>query len=536
LHGKLAGFTVTLKTWWGHQMRTQSRFLIASLFCLWVTLDASRAQAGYDIVFVPGIMGSSICDTNNGDELWLRYNHNLLFNDLARLKFSSNDSNDEPAEPTKSCGILKKVTVIPILFVEYAYESLLEFLDKEARLQAGRLIEFDYDWRAGSAVNALALAAKIPADHDYILVAHSLGGLIARAYMATLNAHLPKAYIEMGVPKLGAAAIINRSLWGYPNTPGLGADRVRPVGVTLPSVFDMLPRYADGCALQSGQRCDFLDLLVGNFGALPKPKPEIARRWRENAIKLRAAIDTGVRVPMLLVYSKSYERTAYQMKVSASIPPAKDGYPSTGVVSGEKPGDGAVPLPSVQAPDTDGNRCEVSSNEEHGRLWKGKTARQAMTDVIRTGTIPPQYCVKSPERTDGEPRIATEIEPRYVTEGQGYRLTVTLYNVGPSAKPPTVTLSSIDEIGLDQKRSDIRLEDSDPPIGKPLPLTLDKRVGGAQPSATYRFDAIAPKVNRGDLKAAGIPPGDLAVIVPVTFESQELSLAVHTGYAIVIRE
>jgi CHAT domain-containing protein/pimeloyl-ACP methyl ester carboxylesterase len=122
-----------------------------------------RSGADQPIVFVlPGIMGSHL---NVGDRaVWLRH--------LALLRGGLRDLADVEA-----------ANVMPVALVGDAYRELCEFLQT-----SHEVIPFAYDWRRSVAAAAQALALEVEkalarTRQPVRIVAHSMGGLVARAMM-----------------------------------------------------------------------------------------------------------------------------------------------------------------------------------------------------------------------------------------------------------------------------------------------------------------------------------------------------------------
>lgn len=115
------------------------------------------------VVLLPGILGSHI--RVNGKRIWLSLR---VVNGLARLSYP--DPQDRRVEPD---GLIDK-----------SYDDLAEYLER-----SHQVIEFSFDWRRpiedearrlAAAVEA-ALAARATSGRPVRLLAHSMGGLVARA-------------------------------------------------------------------------------------------------------------------------------------------------------------------------------------------------------------------------------------------------------------------------------------------------------------------------------------------------------------------
>ncbi|HEX4872968.1 MAG TPA: hypothetical protein VFV27_11705 [Nevskiaceae bacterium] len=147
--------------------------------------------------------------------------------------------------------------------------------------------QFPYDWRRDIGENAAALADFIAAKRHYVegemrrrygevhpvrfdLVAHSMGGLVARHYLY-YGREAPPAE---GVPWRGAAGIERVVLIAPPNAGSLDALNRLVEGAdyswllphfeagllgTFPAIYQLLPRARHGALLENGQAADPLD-------------------------------------------------------------------------------------------------------------------------------------------------------------------------------------------------------------------------------------------------------------------------------------
>ena len=108
-----------------------------------------------------------------------------------------------------------------------------------------------YDWRKGpmdvqrldEAVNRALLAS--PGHDKVILIAHSLGGLVSREYIAGPGRGKVAALISVGTPWLGAPKAARALLWGYNFDVGLPQQRSGQVRVEDPSTGATKDKVAD---------------------------------------------------------------------------------------------------------------------------------------------------------------------------------------------------------------------------------------------------------------------------------------------------
>jgi len=191
------------------------------------------------VVLLPGIMGS-LLSSIRGVTTLLWINPALFLNgQLNYLELDADGVNDR--SPQIECT----PTGIEKLF--YLRISLV------LRRQA-ELYEFPYDWRRPIEDNAMVLARCLErwADGDaskrFTLVGHSMGGLVARAYLAGFGqqaeARIARV-ITLGAPYFGAAdgvktLLLGNSLMGLAEAIN-GANAPRSLLLNMPSVYELLP-------------------------------------------------------------------------------------------------------------------------------------------------------------------------------------------------------------------------------------------------------------------------------------------------------
>jgi triacylglycerol esterase/lipase EstA (alpha/beta hydrolase family) len=88
----------------------------------------------------------------------------------------------------QSCGLIETVSVIPLLWESNVYSSLLTTLSGIG-YKTNDILVFHYDWRLSNFENALRLRDEVEkrfpdSQQKLDMVAHSMGGLIARACSA----------------------------------------------------------------------------------------------------------------------------------------------------------------------------------------------------------------------------------------------------------------------------------------------------------------------------------------------------------------
>jgi pimeloyl-ACP methyl ester carboxylesterase len=154
------------------------------------------------------------------------------------------------------CGRLDELAigndrVVSLGAAPYSYLAL------KLRLEAaGFTVRWaDYDWRRGVDAIGAALAARILAEpaRRHSLVGHSLGGLVARAALATAGERIDRI-VTLGTPHGGSYAALQALRGSYVSVrrvvqldPGRSAEALtESVFAHFPSLYHMLPCAGDG--------------------------------------------------------------------------------------------------------------------------------------------------------------------------------------------------------------------------------------------------------------------------------------------------
>ena len=190
-------------------------------------------------VLLPGIMGSLLSSTQ-GISTLLWVNPTIISNGYINLLDLDDDGVSDRSPD---------VNIVPVGIEKFVYLKLILTLARETRLY-----EFPYDWRRRLEGNADLLAAAIERwsaaspERRFVLVGHSMGGLLARTYLARHPAQAERhveRLVMIGSPIYGApdAAMV---FWGNSLASRLVSglhpsnDVVR-FASNLPSTYQLLP-------------------------------------------------------------------------------------------------------------------------------------------------------------------------------------------------------------------------------------------------------------------------------------------------------
>lgn len=195
------------------------------------------------IVLLPGIMGSLLASIRGiTGLLWL--NPTVLLSGQANLLELNHDG---------TADLDPRVEVVPTALERICYLKAGLVLRREAELY-----EFAYDWRrpiqhsAGVLAAALARWGAEEPQRRFTLVGHSMGGLVARAFLAlhpqVAEQHVRRV-VSLGTPYFGAANAIENIVAG--NSMLQIAEMLhdnnhaRRLMLNLPSLYQILPAPRD---------------------------------------------------------------------------------------------------------------------------------------------------------------------------------------------------------------------------------------------------------------------------------------------------
>jgi pimeloyl-ACP methyl ester carboxylesterase len=229
------------------------------------------------VIVIPGILGSELINPKTGEKVW----PSAFRTSQEGLPISPDlAANRDDLVPGKIIEVVKLARVLPEVYV---YRDLLEALRRYAGYREGdwtnpsvdgdqdTFYVFPYDWRQDNVSNARVLVNRISQlktklqrpDLKFNIVAHSMGGLIARYAAMYGDADLPPGdgpiqptwlgaahinkIVMIGTPNEGSADAFSTLVEGYSITEGLRR-RVPLLNkltaedvVRTPSVFQLLP-------------------------------------------------------------------------------------------------------------------------------------------------------------------------------------------------------------------------------------------------------------------------------------------------------
>jgi pimeloyl-ACP methyl ester carboxylesterase len=358
-----------------------------------------RGRRG-NVVVLHGIMGGELTATRGGasDQIWAKA-FALLRGHAARLQLAEDGRSElDSTYQVHASGIMKR-----------AYGELLLGLAERWNVRA-----FWYDWRKDLTLAAGELRTKIDAwfgpEAPVHLVAHSMGGLVARTFIRdhadrwrkmadARNPDNSGRLVMLGTPNHGSFAIpqVLTGLEGMVRKLAM-ADLRHSLGELL-AVFNSFPGSYQ--MLPSPAKADVAWLYnAGAYGRFPVSQAHLdaARRHHES---LAAVID-----PARMVYVAGFDQPTFN-GFSQQRPDVLDAYSLT------REGDGRVPHTLGRL---DGVRMYFV-REGHGDLAANRTVLGALDDLLVSGTtsalpqeMPALRAVQSQEQLLAEVKLLRKRE------------------------------------------------------------------------------------------------------------------------------
>jgi pimeloyl-ACP methyl ester carboxylesterase len=211
--------------------------------------EAQGVETRRPVIFIPGLMGSRLCRSNPDNPA----EPTLVWGDVGALQHFPPLQLKAGSADIKPCGVIREIVFLG-LFTQEIYGPALQHLHSLGYSEGADLFVFDYDWRKSVFDNAKRLAKfvdeKIPQGQRADIVAHSMGGLIARVYAIKHDgaARIARLF-SAGSPFLGSAKVYETAEqgWGVLNPVMGGLATFRRTMLSFPSIFELAPRYEDCC-------------------------------------------------------------------------------------------------------------------------------------------------------------------------------------------------------------------------------------------------------------------------------------------------
>ncbi|MEO8649227.1 MAG: hypothetical protein ABI539_08690 [Acidobacteriota bacterium] len=268
-------------------------FILVAAFQVYPQAGAVAASGKTPVIIIPGLTGSELVNAKTGEEVWFKPSR--AKEDDIRLPISPNlSANRDNLVPR---DIIRSIKLLKFLPQSEIYERLIDALEKRGGYKEGlwetppkdgfqdTFYVFAYDWRLDNVSNARLLIRKIETlkrrlrkpNLKFNIVAHSMGGLLARYAAMYGNADIPSGNIRptwagarhfdkivlLGTPNEGSVSTLDAFLNGFSyigrgvNLPFI-QDISRFDVFTIPSMYQLLPH--EGTLLAYDEKLDPIQL------------------------------------------------------------------------------------------------------------------------------------------------------------------------------------------------------------------------------------------------------------------------------------
>ncbi len=322
-----------------------------------VTAPPHFAGRGAEVILLPGIMGSELADWT-GAKIWLDKLALAVSGRLVDILLDSTGLNDA----------VSGHQITPVGLYKGAYKQIKKFLESKGHT----VHTFPYDWRKPIDTSAHKLKdfveerGKTDSSRQFVFIAHSMGGLVARRYLDLFESEAEKwldKLIMLGTPNKGSYEPL-RAMKGATNVAKIagvryGQPAVRRIIQSFPGLYEMSP----------------------NSEIFGQPEIYEAEYWMEETISaqhLEAAqqfhrqIRAHLPEKMFLIANRSLLTIT-----RVDWEPQQQRFKFMGA----RVGDGTVPFDSAYLPDVP----TYETKAEHGSIQKNEAVLRAIDDLINEG-------------------------------------------------------------------------------------------------------------------------------------------------------
>jgi hypothetical protein len=383
-------------------------------------LAAPRSMADV-VVLLPGITGSVL--RKDGRDLWalsgrgvtdaLRtFGRNL---DALLLKDDPPDV-DDLGDGVTAGALFPDVHLVPGLWKIDGYTTVAQRLAHEFDLRPGEnFFEFPYDWRRDNRVAARRLArasagwlrAWRGAGHEgakLVVVAHSMGGLVARYFLECLGGWRDtRRLVTFGTPYRGSLNALGFLANGFRKTiAGLSLVDLTHLLRSFTSVYQLLPIYpccrvGDGPLVRVGETTGIPGVDAARAAAALAFHREIERAVAANRGDERYLREGYALHPIVGTYQTTFQSAVL---VDGAVR-LETTYPGR-----DEDGDGTVPRASATPIELTGLGRETFVAEVHGSL---QNADAALVQVCGLLSPAPPVILRGPAR----PALGLEVDDAY---------------------------------------------------------------------------------------------------------------------------
>ena len=420
------------------------------------------------VVLLPGVMGSVL--QKNGEDIWnisvealwrgtreIVSRRSLLEELTLQEDYPERDYLDDGIRAT---NLIQDARLVPGFFKVDGYSFIRTQLIKDFNITPGKVdedkranfFEFPYDWRRDNRVAARLLKKlidqKLPRWQEIhpgakvILIAHSMGGLVARYYLEHLGgAEHCKALITLGTPYRGSVKILNYLANGCRKRP---LPELTEVVRSFTSAYQLLPMYPMVNVDGNWQR-------VAEADGIPGVVKERAIQGREFLLSLNQSTAPYILKPLIGIGQKKTLQSAKlsngRLEVSNKELPS---HPSNQqpLSPSYATGDDTVPKLSATPIDLDGKLQNFPLVECHGSLQCNKqvwNVLKSYLEELQEGTTQDFTNPNMAPEDKEPPGISLDIDDLYLPD-EPVKLRAEIINVEPETLNSTGNFGGLNAI------------------------------------------------------------------------------------------
>lgn len=377
------------------------------------------------VVLLPGILGSAL--RKDGHEVW-----NVSVAASARglatlggsVKGLTLDADppdvDDLEDGVKADGVLRDLHLLPYLWKIDGYTKIAERIRASFDVQVGsNYFEFAYDWRRDNRVAARRLAVESRRwlagwrsssgnpHAKLILVAHSMGGLVARYFLEVLDGwEDTKILVTFGTPYQGSVGALDTLVNGIRKGP-LGLLDLSAMVRSFTSMYQLLPVYP---CVDCG---DPALALIGEAPGVPNVDPSRAAQALAFHREIQRAVDRrlanephGRERHRIVPIVGTHQPTLQSARVTGS------GHVEmlSSYLDEDEDGDGTVPRVSATPSELAGEGREVFVATRHASLQNSDAVLTQLEGVITGYDLD---LTRYRTRDSSPLRLCLDVEPAY---------------------------------------------------------------------------------------------------------------------------
>ena len=208
------------------------------------------------VLIIPGILSSYLNRASDNTEVWVNLaNAFSSMNDNYLDELILNQNGQPDTFSIIPMDIFRKIEInIPLIYFHKIdfFDGLINELKDKGYIENENLFIFPYDWRLdirddmSSLKNKMDEVLKKTDSSRVDIIAHSMGGLLAKEYIKNINKGEVGKFIDIATPHLGAPDAFKNLMYGGNlgikfGMLGLNPDEIKKISQNMPSIYQLLP-------------------------------------------------------------------------------------------------------------------------------------------------------------------------------------------------------------------------------------------------------------------------------------------------------